>query len=729
MKRFWALGCIVVVWLIFSAPYFIKGTIPFPSDYLVTFFPPWNSEYGMPVKNNAMPDVITQIFPWKKLTIETWKNGQIPLWNPYSFSGTAHAANYQSAVFSPVNLLFFVFPFLSAWSLMVLLQPLVAAVGMYLFLRRFGRSQVGAVIASIAFMFCNFMTTWMAYGTLGWAIAFLPWALWATVVRARALLAISIAFSFLSGHFQISLYVLATIFAFILYLRKFNLLWYVLLGLLLASPQLFLGFDAYLSSTRSSGIGKIEVIPWQYLITIFAPDFFGNSVTRNDWFGHYAEWGSFVGVVPLLLGILALIKRSKDGRSFFIFLSIFSILLAFASPINDLIYALKLPVLSTSASSRIIVLFSLALSVLAAFGFDDWKSRKKSFVWFVIWGCVGLIVLWVFLLAGQAFPVDKLAIARRNSILPTAIAIVSLLFMLLGKVRKKFMREIVIVTLLILVVFDSLRFVIKWMPVGAREYMYPEVESMTFLKTHIGYDRVFGNIGNEAAGVFKLPIIEGYDAMYQGRYAEFINAAETGIAAHGGRSVVQFGKHGKFKTDVLKLLGVRYIYHRLSDGRNSWAFPFWEYQESGDMKIIFNDQKYQVFEFLKAYPRAFLASSYRVADDQNILGMLFDEDFDSRETLVLEEVPALEPSLGEGIAEITSYTPTSVTIQTKSDVAKLLFLSDVFDPGWHVRVDGKSAKIYRADYDFRAVALEAGKHTVQFYYFPRKLFFGLWQKD
>src|SRR3989344_1769443 len=160
MKKIWPLAFIVVVWLIFSFPYLFEGLVPFPSKYLVTFFPPWNAAYGMQVKNNAMPDVITQIYPWKKLTIETWKSGHIPSWNPYSFAGTPHLANYQSAVFSPLNLLFFVFDEIDAWSLLILLQPLLAGLFMYIFLRNLHQSQAGSLLGSLAFMFCGFLVVW-----------------------------------------------------------------------------------------------------------------------------------------------------------------------------------------------------------------------------------------------------------------------------------------------------------------------------------------------------------------------------------------------------------------------------------------------------------------------------------------------------------------------------------------------------------------------------------------
>src|SRR4051794_3880089 len=101
--RFWPLLLIVGLWFSFSAPYFLHNLVPYPSKYQVSFFPPWNAyqEYWGPVKNNAMPDVIDQIYPWKHFTIEWLKKGVVPFWNPNNFAGNPHAADVQSAVFSP----------------------------------------------------------------------------------------------------------------------------------------------------------------------------------------------------------------------------------------------------------------------------------------------------------------------------------------------------------------------------------------------------------------------------------------------------------------------------------------------------------------------------------------------------------------------------------------------------------------------------------------------------
>ncbi len=739
LSKIWPVLIIFALWFLFCFPFFTKGLIPFPSKYLVTFFAPWNASYGMPVKNNAMPDIITQIYPWKQITIDTWKQGQIPLWNPYAFAGTPHGGNYQTAVFSPINILFFILPFVDAWSIMILLQPFLAGVGMYLFLRSLDRSRTASLIGAIGFMFCGFITTWMAYGTLGYAALMLPWILWSIAQNfkknafiSRITLPLFIALSFLSGHFQISLYVCIASVVFICFegLQKRNSkevlrsLLGMCIGVGLAAPQLLLTYHAYIASTRLDSFIRSDVIPWQYLITLFSPDFYGNPVTRNDWFGHYAEWASYVGIVPLLLAVFAVSRKIKGYIRFFIVAGCFSIFFAYPTPFNDLLYALKLPAISTSAASRIIILFSFSLAALSAFGLDElvaaWKEKnKKSVFLFIIVWILFLVILWMMLLFVKPFPLDKLVIAKRNCLLPTVLTLGTLFFMSVGFFKKYKQYMFLVVFLLGLSMFDSYRYVSKWMPFDPREYVYPEVKSLTFLQKQTGYNRAFGNIGGEAGMMFSIPLIEGYDAMYQARYGEFINAASRGIVSPGSRSVVTIDKHGVFTKETLQLLGVRYIYHRVADGRNVWAFPVWEYPD-GQIKQIYKDEQYEIYEDTNAFPRVFLASSYEViTDSQKIIDRLFSANFDRRNSIILETTPQLEPSIGIGDAQIVMYSPNVIIIKTTSDTNKLLFLSDVYDAGWEAYIDGKKTEVYRADYDFRAVGVPSGSHTIEYRYRPK----------
>lgn len=656
MKRLWPVGIILIVWLIFSVPYFFKGLVPFPSRYLVTFFPPWNAAYGMPVKNNAMPDVITQIYPWKKLTIDTWKKGEVPLWNPYSFSGTPHLGNYQSAVLSPMNLLFFVLPFLDAWSIMILLQPLLAGVFMYMFLRSLERSQAASLIGSLAFMFSGFMVVWMAYGTLGYAALFLPLILYAIQKKKRVLVSVGLALSFFSGHFQISAYVAGISFFYALVFDRKSIL-FVLFGFMLAAPQILPGFEAYKNSVRSGLFTPGEIIPLQYLITIVAPDFFGNPVTRNDWFGHYAEWASFVGVIPLVLAINTLVQKKTKIETFFFVVGFVSLVLA-TTPI---LFVLKIPALSTSAASRIIVLTSFSLSVLSSFGVD----KKKKITFFIP---IFVLGIWAILQFLKPFDVEKLVVAKRNFVLPSAI--------LIGTVLAFQWKKFALVVLIGLTALDMLRFASKWMPFEERKFVYPDMPVITFLKSKVGNDRVFGNFGNELATYFGIPSLEGYDAVYQKRYGEFISTFHDGNIGDLARSVVSVDKQGKYTEDMFQLLGVRYILHRIGDGRNIWAYPFWNYPH---YKQIYKDEWFEVFENTKVPPRVF-----------------------------------------------ELYRPTKVKIRTQSGVPQRLFLADTYDPGWKATIDEKEAPIERVKYAFRAVSVPEGDHSVEFIYRPKSFIVGLW---
>lgn len=55
-------------------------------------------------------------------------------------------------------------------------------------------------------------------------------------------------------------------------------------------------------------------------------------------------------------------------------------------------------------------------------------------------------------------------------------------------------------------------------------------------------------------------------------------------------------------------------------------------------------------------------------------------------------------------------------LQVNASGNGLIFFSEVFYPGWKVRVDGNFRDLYRADYTLMAMPIEKGKHTVELYF-------------
>lgn len=749
LSKYWPYIFIVVFWFIFSSPYFISGRAPFASDYQVNFFAPWSahSELAGPVKNNAMPDVIGQIYPWKKFTIDVLKTGQLALWNPYSFSGTPHLANYQSAVLSPFNLMFLIMPFKDAWSILVLLQPLLAGLFMMLLLRFYKLSNFPSLIGSLSFMFCGFMTTWMGYATLGYAILFLPLALFFIekyLDRKKKvflfLFALTFPLSFFSGHFQISLYFLLFVFAYLVFKlissknrrNVIELLVFLVFGILLSSLQLEPSISAYLLSFRSEIFQKTEIIPWGYIPTFIAPDIFGNPVTRNDWFGHYAEWNAYIGLIPFVLALYAVIQRIKPIRIFFLLMALLSLMFSFQGPVLDLLVALKIPVLSTSAASRIIVLFSFSMIALAAFGFEDLvndlKNRKINKA-LVLMTFVGFIfaAIWYVILAKLFIPVDKISIARQNLILPTVFYVSFFLLILTSflsqKVGKERFTQGFVLLVIMITAFDLLRFATKWQTFQNKDLIYKDLPITDEFKKLSDVNRSFGNFGAEVGVYYHLPLVEGYDAIYSKRYGELIASIDDGRLQQANRSTVNFPRASENATKAANLLGVKYIIHKISDGQAGWTFPIWKNPQ--DFSKIYDDGKYQIYENKKAFPRAFLVGEYKVAsNDQEAIDLIMASDL--RETVILEEDPKLKLSgIGMSNAHIVKYSPNHIRIETTSDKDNLLFLSDEYRRGWTATLDGKESKVYRTNYIFRSVFVPKGKHVVEFQYLSQSLREGL----
>lgn len=719
---------VIFVWFIFSSPYFLFGKVPYSSTYQVNHFFPWSAyeKYWGPVKNGAMPDVTSQIYPWKKFSIDLLKSGELPWWNPYNFSGNPHIANFQSAAFSPFNLIFFVLPFIDAWSVLVLLQPLLAGIFMYLMLRSFFLSREGSLIGAVSFMFCGFIVAWMAYATLGYAILFLPLAIYSVqkFIETKKnifliLLALTIPLSIFSGHFQISLYFLLALFLFSIFRKSFHSLSAIFLGLIVSLPQILPSLEFYKESVRSGIFISTESIPFRYIATIFAPDFFGNPVTRNDWFGHYAEWTSFIGVIPLIFIFFCNFWKNKNTL-FFLILGTASLILALNTPLTNLLVSLKLPVISTSSFSRIIVLTSFAAAALSAFGFDSFvelikrKFYKKVFIRLAL---SVLILFFLSLISISGLFSDKLIIALKSLRIPlmllSAFAVAVYIEL---KLKLKYFNFVFI----ILVSLQSLFFAAKWMPFDPKNLVYPQIPVVEAIKNNIGQGRIFGNFGAEFSTYYKFPSIEGYDPLYIGRYGEFIRSADAGEFKEGERSLVKISRRGDYMSRVLDLLGVNLIFHPIADTNQNWAFPVWE--DKNRFKLVYQDEKFQLFKNQSAIDRVKLFYSYEVVKDKKQeIKRFYDKDFDFRNKLILEEDPNKSSEFRkneQGSAEIISYTPNKVIIKAKTASSALLFLSDSFYPNWRASVNGKETKIYRADYSFRAVVLPKGESTVEFVFEP-----------
>jgi hypothetical protein len=141
-----------------------------------------------------------------------------------------------------------------------------------------------------------------------------------------------------------------------------------------------------------------------------------------------------------------------------------------------------------------------------------------------------------------------------------------------------------------------------------------------------------------------------------------------------------------------------------------------------------------IFENTWALPRAWLANSERVAAGPKQLEIIrTGKTSTEAKWQPLEEVlvdsptgvafPSEKPPPGQ--TEIMRRTPNRVEITTDSVGPSVLVLADNYYPGWRAEVDGRAARILRANYNQRGVTLPAGRHRVTFSYQPTSVLAGV----
>jgi hypothetical protein len=175
---------------------------------------------------------------------------------------------------------------------------------------------------------------------------------------------------------------------------------------------------------------------------------------------------------------------------------------------------------------------------------------------------------------------------------------------------------------------------------------------------------------------------------------------------------------------LLNLLGVRYL---LQPRDVALDQPGWRKLGDDPEPVAFdliaggrrNLPAYSLYENEQVLPRVFIVPRAVTGSD------IRDADF--RNVVVLEETVIEAPNaseLGYWSAAITEYEPNQVRIETATDSPGWLVLTDVWYPGWNCTVDGVPVKVYRGDFLFRAVHVEAGGHEVVFSFEPESYRWG-----
>lgn len=751
---------LTLIVLFFFYPVALFGKLPIPSDTIIGLYHPFRDLYakdyprGIPFKNSLITDPVRQQYPWRFLAIFTQKNLTLPLWNPYSMAGTPHLANLQSAPFYPLNILLFLPDFKIWWSVIIVLQPLLAGIFMYIFLRNLKLANYSSFLGGFTFAFSGFSISWLEWGTIGHVALWLPLILLSidkiiinskhkvSNIIDKKLLTWSLVFlfsltsAFFAGHLQTFFYLyIITISYFLARWLQFGrskkaLFLFIILNtcyIILTFIQWFPTLQLIQQSARNVDQTPFQkegwFLPVQHLIQFFAPDFFGNPTTLNYWgVWNYGEFVGFVGIFPLIMACFALFYRYDRKTLFFGLIFFLSLFFALPTWFGRLPFILQIPFLNTAQPSRLLFLTDFSLSILAALGLDYFirMPEKRKIIYPLIFIFLVYISLWtlvIFAPGTTKLLKENIHTAKNNLFFPTTIfSLITFISLLFVFSKNKKLQTIFIVLIIGLTVFDLFRFAYKFTPFTSNKYLFPQTTSLSFLQKYSGAYRIMTTDARifppNFSVIYQLQSIDGYDPLYLRRYGELIAAMERNspdIKPPFGFNRI-LNPHN-YDSKIADLLGVKYIISltELSSPKLTKVF------EEGETKI---------YENKNVYERAFFISEiYPSSNREQAINAIFDRNIDLKHKAIVDGWDSSKVKF-ENInnkAKIIKYEENEITIKTTNEEEGFLVITDTFYPTWRAKIckktqeDCSQTKIYLTDYNFRGIIVPSGAHDIVFY--------------
>lgn len=731
------------------------------------------------VRLNDAVDRIIEEYPQRLVAVAMVRSRLLPLWNPYSRTGTPLLAADPLRGFSyPSNFLFYVTDPLRSYGYTSLVQLFLAATFMYFYLKCVELQRVSALCGAITFGLGGFFLLYLNWldrlNTGAWMpLMFLSvermmrgrWALWGL------LLAVAIGMAGLAGGFGVIAYELLAVglYAGWRLLSRWrhgrrrdaarlalSLLAALLAGALLSAVQLIPSVEALPLIDRADQSYEERVTgttSFQCLAMAIIPDIFGNPADSPGWGPHafgancpgdYSESSIYAGFLPLVLAVSTLAFRRRGRAIFFGALACVSVAVFLDSPAYRVLYYFR--VFRYGRPTLSVIMYFFSISVLASLGLDvllvssDQARRKLTRrVGLALCG-VGLLAVVATVVAGAVIEwgnvAERFDLARPWYLYSLGnvfrflliLSASSVLFLLLSQGRISL--RLFALLAIFLVVIDLFCFGWRFNPVRSPRDLYDETEGIGVLRADRDVFRVIRGPGGKETmppntpQVYAIADAQGYGSLIIADYVDYMNLVEEGIVRHW--QVHSLRRPESMSSRLLDLLNVKYIVTNPEPWGDLTTFV----ERDENLELVYHGDM-RIYENKDVLPRAFVVTDHKVLRTEGeILAELTSEGFDPARYVILEQEAELHPAsvaptAGESRAIVEEYTPNEVTIEAEMSSHGFLVLSDLYYPGWKVFVDDVEQRIYKADHMFRAVQLEQGRHVVHFVFAPFSFKMGL----
>lgn len=702
--------------LVFTGRALLTGRVYAPVELTYTSEPLWayRAELGVPDPHNRMlSDIAFQMIPWREAVRRAVANGEWPLLNRFEGCGDVLAAEAQPAPFSPFTLIALLLPAAASFGFTASIAFFLAALGAFLLARELQCSETASLVCATVFTLAAPIALQILW-PLGFGWALLPLVLMATrrmidapSVRSVMILTVALTLEALAGHPETLLHVTAVSAVYGVYelLRRDRTqrgrvlacaIGAGVIALLLSAIALLPFLDAspqtveHRIRTEFFAPGPLRVaagLSRAALLSDLLP--FARNSFRNFLMAR-AEAGS----IAFALALFALWQSRARERWFFALLGVFCLFVsANAWPVAHLLH--RLPLFNLALNDRLASAVPLCVAILAAFAVDVLSDRAG----------VAMVGLLIVLAAGASGMRSGTIEAPRFAAELVPLALAAIVVLLVAN------RRVAIPILLALVLLQRTISDGALIPANDSRIAFPPLALFRPLQTIREPFRVVATgpgLFPNTATMYGLEDARLMTAMTLGAFDETF-PAWCRRGGFGFNQVVD-----DLTRPMLSMLNVRFAVVPKDDP----IPPGWR-DVTSDHTF---DHGSRLIENERVLPRAFVPRNVRIGVSNDVEDMTAATDFAERAWLDLP-----------GVARDAPNGPGTVVIRWRKlgfDLAATMardgfvVVSEAAWNGWRATVDGRPAKIVRANHAFLGVFVPAGHHAVRVVYLPQSFVIG-----
>jgi len=621
-------------------------------------------------------------------------NGIFPLWTTKIFCGMPFFANSETAILYPLNFIFLLLPISKAINISFILHFFILSFGVFLWIDNKLKDKLVSSIVSLVAVFASSFYLHACAGHLSniITVVWFPYFLYFydksfedNSCKYIFPLTTIICLQVFAGHFQYTYYcALISLLYALLFCRNKKVILTIFISyffsLLLTSIQLLPSIEFYFEGARKTGILQsfsIKSIP-VYLITLIFPKY-TTSIYSSFW-----ETTNYFGLFNILIVLVTIInfrKQSLIVKSVMLSLIIYLMSYSFFSQSLG-----KLIPFFTSFRSPIKLAFfvNILLLPVLAFGLKQILNDKFKFNKYVLFIIFCLAIFCVFFRTNiNNFIVNYDNVFKQQ--LEYSVFIFSCLIALFC-VLIYFKRFFIFKLLLIL-------FVIIQPIIFVRQYSIMKF----FLNPNFKYDTADETDVNKDARFFS------------NNFYNLLNNEENISGSIPDISINYYN----FVENLNKPFNAKNIFGLLR------------------CKCLINEENASLFEKTNVdiLKRLNVFYDYRVVNNkEEIYKTLSGYDFNVFDTVILEKNPNTEIR-GEGSynLHIMNFDENSIEFECETTKPAIILYTDNYDKGWFAcNIDNPKERyeVLCADYIYKAIAINEGKHKIRMEYKPKSFIWG-----